>query len=95
MGQVSDGYGEVCDGFALVHHLVPVCRRRSCQVNEGILGLLPSFLEIVCAVVSCRPGGNFLLPFVFTLCRLKVCLEFCPGFFGAFLIVPLVTVIVK
>ena len=79
MGQVSDGYGEVCDGFALVHHLVPVCRRRCYQVYEGIVGVLPSFSEVVRAVVSRRPGGDFLFPLLFALCRLEVCLGFIPG----------------
>ena len=95
LGQVSDGCGEVYNGFALGHNRVPVCCRRCCQFHEGIVGVLLIFLKVVCAVVSRRPGGIFLLLLVFTLCRLKVCLEVCPVFVGACLIVPLVPDIVK
>ena len=95
LGQVIHGYGEVCYGFFLGHHRVPVCRHLWCQVNEGIVGFLLSFSEVVNTVVSCWPGVNIFLPLVFTLCRLKVCLEVCPGFVGACLIVLIVTVIVK
>ena len=93
--QVSYGCGEVCDGFALGHHRVHVCHRLCCQVSEGIVCVLPIFSEVFCAFVSRSPGGNVLLTFLFMTCRLKVCLEVCPIFFGAFLIVPLVIIIVK
>ena len=93
--EVSNGCGEVCYGFALGPHRFPICRRRCCQVNEVIMGILLSLLEVVCDVLSCQPGGNFLLPILFTLFRLKVCLEVCPGFVGACLVAPLVTVNVK
>ena len=57
--QVSDGCSEVCDGFTLGHHHAPVCCRRCSEVNEGIVGVLPSFSEVVCTMISRWPGGNF------------------------------------
>ena len=33
LSQVSDGYGEVCDGFDLGHHRVRVCRHCCCKIN--------------------------------------------------------------
>ena len=95
LGQFVNVRGAVGDGLALDHHCVPVCHRRCCQFNEGIMGVLPSFSEVVRALVTLQPGGEFLFPLVFALCRLEVCLEVCPGFVGAFRIVPLVTVIIK
>ena len=57
------------------------------KLMREIVGILPSFSEVFPAVVSRRPGGDFLFPLVFALCRLEVCLEDRPGFVGAFLIV--------
>ena len=95
LGQVGDGCGEVSGGLSLGHQRVPVCCRRFCQVNGGIVGVLPSFSEVFYAVVSRQPGGYFLFLLASALCRLEVCLKVCPGFVGTLLIVPLVTVIVK
>ena len=47
LGQFVNVRGAVGDGLALDHHCVPVCHRRCCQFNEGIMGVLPSFSEVV------------------------------------------------
>ena len=47
LGQVRNGSGEVGYGLALGHHCVPLCCRCCCQVNGGVVGVLPSFSEVV------------------------------------------------